>query len=1093
MRSVPIRLADRFATRIEAIILKCVLRKIPFVLVVALGLAIALPTTTARAGDTTTVAVEPPSATVVEAVAAGESQSPDLVGENNADDGVVGEQVANEVVVPDEPDTTDVEEATDLENPVDASGADQQAAEESGEADATDTGQPADDVETPSDEKGASFSDDSASMTVQSADEGLTVAATGSGSTTKSSTINKKSVYRIVSSSSDTAYMGVAGNSTASGANAEVVDSVSLIGAYWRLYPHADGSWRIINLAGTKSLAVEGTPAAGSNVRVVSGQGTSWIIATNSDGTLSFIPLGYDALRLTLEGGYTAAGTNIIVKKAGNYKSQRFSLKMSDPLSEAYSKGASLEDGVIVVSSRANGKALTIDGGSVENDANIMVSTNKGYLPQKYLLASVGNGLYELKSAISGKLVSVEGGKGSANANVCQLAKNGDLSQLWYFIKTADGKWSIRSAKSGLALNVDSADSNVTIRKFADSSNAQKFTLSRKNLFDNGQVLRLSPSHAGSMAMVVKGNKGTAGTNVILNASKSVLGQWWRVDSADGVTCKLINMLSANALKVSGTPAKDKNVYVSGGGTVWVFDVNDGGTLSICAKDVPSLCVEVEGGKKTAGSNVRIGTNKRYSSQRFTFEANNTLTQAVRKGASVAPAVYRVESALKSGAYAVVNDGSQDAGANVQIGTDSQKWELEYVANGLYRLQDANSGLYLGLPNVGTKAGTNVAQYKGTQYLNQLWFLVKNGSGYVVRSASSGRALDVKGGKGVEGANIQLLGPTTQARQTWKLVETPLLKNGAYAFSSDITYYGMLVFEVKGGSAESGANVQVRQSDGLYKQKWYLTYKGNGEYNIANKKSKLMLTVAKKSNANGGNIVQGTRSDSPYQRWILTVTPNGGIGFKNAGSGKMLEVAGGVSDNGINVQQGAEANVAYQSWHVKANHTKMPAGKLGKFVSRMIYYTDIVNVGYDQLTPDRWTIRDGGECDCSSLVINCLREAGFNTGDVKSHIGKINAGEPHDGCTYTGNMSYFLTRSGWSRLSFSLSKLRPGDILLNDAYHTCAVISGKGSTAFIAQASIDENYYGWGGKAGDQTGYETNIKKAYVYGYGWDCILRYNG
>lgn len=133
------------------------------------------------------------------------------------------------------------------------------------------------------------------------------------------------------------------------------------------------------------------------------------------------------------------------------------------------------------------------------------------------------------------------------------------------------------------------------------------------------------------------------------------------------------------------------------------------------------------------------------------------------------------------------------------------------------------------------------------------------------------------------------------------------------------------------------------------------------------------------------------------------------------------------------------------------------------------------SLGYDQ--SNRWDIRDGGECDCSSLVIWALRRAGFDVGTA----------------SYTGDLSENLTARGWKRLPFDIDAVRPGDILLNDANHVCAVISGTGRGATIAQASIDEWGRISGGSAGDQTGGETNVRQVYVYSHGWDCILRYRG
>ena len=159
----------------------------------------------------------------------------------------------------------------------------------------------------------------------------------------------------------------------------------------------------------------------------------------------------------------------------------------------------------------------------------------------------------------------------------------------------------------------------------------------------------------------------------------------------------------------------------------------------------------------------------------------------------------------------------------------------------------------------------------------------------------------------------------------------------------------------------------------------------------------------------------------------------------------------------------------------KKEETKVASNKLTKFCELMYTACAVWSLGYDQY--NRWDIRDGGECDCSSLVIWAAKEAGFDTGDA----------------SYTGNMSSNFTRRGWQRIPADLSQAKPGDILLNDTYHTAAVISGYGWNAKIAQASIDERGRATGGASGDQSGTETNVKNIYTYGHGWDCILRYAG
>lgn len=142
-------------------------------------------------------------------------------------------------------------------------------------------------------------------------------------------------------------------------------------------------------------------------------------------------------------------------------------------------------------------------------------------------------------------------------------------------------------------------------------------------------------------------------------------------------------------------------------------------------------------------------------------------------------------------------------------------------------------------------------------------------------------------------------------------------------------------------------------------------------------------------------------------------------------------------------------------------------GDLNKAVDRMRYWCLEGNLGYDQ--SNRWDIREGGECDCSSLVIRVLQEAGFDTGSA----------------SYTGNMSANLTARGWKRMPND-GNPQFGDVLLNDTHHTALFLGG----GQLGQASIDENGNATGGQAGDQ-GNETNVKG--YYNYPWSCYLRWGG
>ena len=117
--------------------------------------------------------------------------------------------------------------------------------------------------------------------------------------------------------------------------------------------------------------------------------------------------------------------------------------------------------------------------------------------------------------------------------------------------------------------------------------------------------------------------------------------------------------------------------------------------------------------------------------------------------------------------------------------------------------------------------------------------------------------------------------------------------------------------------------------------------------------------------------------------------------------------------------------------------------------------------GYSQYT--RW----GPDYDCSSLVISALRAAGLATGSA----------------SYTGDMRSNLTARGWVWMT-DLSKIRRGDILLNEQTHTAFYLgNGKQLAARIAETG------GIHGRTGDQTGREICIHD-YVASKWHDGFLR---
>ena len=118
--------------------------------------------------------------------------------------------------------------------------------------------------------------------------------------------------------------------------------------------------------------------------------------------------------------------------------------------------------------------------------------------------------------------------------------------------------------------------------------------------------------------------------------------------------------------------------------------------------------------------------------------------------------------------------------------------------------------------------------------------------------------------------------------------------------------------------------------------------------------------------------------------------------------------------------------------------------------------------GYSQA--NRW----GPDYDCSSFIISAYEQAGLKLREA--------------GASYTGNMKTAFLRCGFTALpDLPVSRLEPGDVLLNERHHAVMYI---GNGKVVAARSSD----GFP-QSGDQSLREICVQN--YYDYPWDCVLRY--
>lgn len=116
------------------------------------------------------------------------------------------------------------------------------------------------------------------------------------------------------------------------------------------------------------------------------------------------------------------------------------------------------------------------------------------------------------------------------------------------------------------------------------------------------------------------------------------------------------------------------------------------------------------------------------------------------------------------------------------------------------------------------KAGTNVQIWKEYKTRQQKFILEYVNDGYYrIRCAKSGLMIDVKSGKAKNRQNIQQYAWNATKAQLWKPVKNA---DGSYTFVSALNK--LYVLDLSGGNASNGRNVHLYKANGTAAQKWYL-------------------------------------------------------------------------------------------------------------------------------------------------------------------------------------------------------------------------------------------------------------------------------
>ena len=389
--------------------------------------------------------------------------------------------------------------------------------------------------------------------------------------------------------------------------------------------------------------------------------------------------------------------------------------------------------------------------------------------------------------------------------------------------------------------------------------------------------------------------------------------------AAAAITAALSVAISPAWVALAEEPADDQasaqmdSTSVSSVGHALSSDVNSEFSVTSTPTDVDSGASALPSGE-VSSENTNAGND--LAKRQNILDARSQGTSSNDAEIVAKPSTASVEQPVPS----VENDGQNESRTLAEVAADNRDGAI--VKTGTYVIR--NRGMALDVSGGSGADGANVQLWQENGTAAQEWNVTVDADGYVtLKNVKSGKALDVCGASGKPGANVQQYSPNGTAAQRWVVEKN----NGALRLRSAL---GLdLVLDVWAGSRANGANVQLYTANGTAAQTWEFVRQEvgdiaarnvNGEilpsdtYVLQGSDSGVVLEIGGGSTANGANAQVWRANGSGAQAWRTSIDELGYITLVNARSGKALDVSCGNARRGQNVDQYDPNGTGAQKW-----------------------------------------------------------------------------------------------------------------------------------------------------------------------------------
>lgn len=313
-----------------------------------------------------------------------------------------------------------------------------------------------------------------------------------------------------------------------------------------------------------------------------------------------------------------------------------------------------------------------------------------------------------------------------------------------------------------------------------------------------------------------------------------------------------------------------------------------------------------------------------YRYFRSWFGNLSTATSAVY----IADGVYSLQN-LNSGKYLNVAGASATLGAKIQIyrndGTASNNWAITRDSDGYYTLRNVATGNVLDVAGGNFNAGTRIQSWSNNGTCSQKWAAVYQDGSYQFLSKCGGLSLDVIGGGTADGTAIQLWGNNATPAQRWNLISgnQAAVADGFYSIQGGAS----MALDIANAATSNGTPTQIYTPNNSDVQTWQVARQQDGTYTIRNPLSGRYLYVADGSTTAGARVQIRDPDGSCAWKWIIVNDQNGAFTLLSSCSALALDITGGaVATPGTPVQVWIPNYTGSQQWKFIPTKEVVPSG-----------------------------------------------------------------------------------------------------------------------------------------------------------------------